>query len=103
MVVREWRGRAQRIRKAAYPAHFHQHVVPALRHQPGCLGAELLVREDGDVVGFVVLTRWESMMAIGAFAGSDPRIAVVAPDAARSLISFDCYARHYEVAGHFAA
>ena len=39
MIIRAWRGRASRSRSDAYPRHFCEAVVPALRDMPGFLGA----------------------------------------------------------------
>jgi heme-degrading monooxygenase HmoA len=97
MIVRTWRGRAALSEPDAYPTHFHDNVLPALRKVTGFRGAALL-REDGaDVIEFLVLTRWDSMNAVRAFAGTDPGHAVVEPEAVAALISFDRRVRHYEV------
>jgi heme-degrading monooxygenase HmoA len=97
MIVRTWRGRAALSNPEAYPAHFHDNVLPALRKVAGFRGASLL-REDGpDVIEFLVLTRWDSMNAVRAFAGDDPGHAVVEPEAVAALVSFDRRSRHYEL------
>jgi hypothetical protein len=44
-----------------------------------------------------VLTRWKSMDAIRAFAGSEIDNAVVEPGAVAALIDFDAKVQHYEV------
>jgi heme-degrading monooxygenase HmoA len=97
MIVREWRGRALRSRGDAYPNHFRNTVVPQLRTLPGFLGADLCRRERGDVLEFVVLTRWESLDAVRAFAGESLDKAVVEPDAIAALSDFDSTVQHYEV------
>ena len=97
MIIRAWRGRASRSRSDAYPRHFCEAVVPALRDVPGFLGAELSRRAEGDRVEFLVLTRWQSMEAIRAFAGAAIDKAVVEPGAVAALDVFDDTVRHYEV------
>jgi heme-degrading monooxygenase HmoA len=97
MIVREWRGRAALDKPDAYPAHFEQSVLPELKTIPGFLGATLMREKRGDRIEFVVLTRWESMQAIAAFAGSDPAQAVVEPTAMAALVDYDRQVRHYEV------
>ncbi|GFE91133.1 antibiotic biosynthesis monooxygenase family protein [Steroidobacter agaridevorans] len=97
MIIREWRGRAARSRTAQYPTHFRTNVVPELRNVPGFLGATLSKREDGEQVEFVVLTRWQSMEAVRAFAGADPSRAVVEPGAVAALNDYDHTVRHYEI------
>ena len=46
---------------------------------------------------FLVLTRWQSMEAIRAFAGAAVDKAVVEPGAVAALDDFDDTVRHYEV------
>lgn len=102
MIIREWRGRAPRSRTAEYPTHFRTNVVPELRNVPGFLGATLSKREDGEQVEFVVLTRWQSMEAVRAFAGADLDRAVVEPGAIAALSHYDHSVRHYEVLEYIA-
>ncbi|MGB6355083.1 MAG: hypothetical protein WBF21_13980, partial [Steroidobacteraceae bacterium] len=84
-------------RSAEDPKHFQGSVVPNLRKLHGFLGAFLNERLQGDQVEFLVLTRWTSMDAIHAFAGSDSEKAVVEPEAIAALIDYDRTVRHYEV------
>ena len=97
MIVRLWRASAHASRRAAYPAHFHGAVLPALQAIAGFQGATLLQREQGAEVEFLVLTRWESLSAIAAFAGGDVARAVVEPEAKAALTSFDRTVQHYEI------
>ena len=97
MIIRAWRGRASQARSDAYPKHFREAVVPDLRNVPGFLGAELSQRAEGDRVEFLVLTRWQSMEAVRAFAGPAVGRAVVEPGAIAALDDFDDAVRHYEV------
>jgi heme-degrading monooxygenase HmoA len=97
MVIREWRGRADPQRADAYPLHFNRSVVPELQELAGFIGATLSQRRAGDVVEFVVLTRWESMDSVIGFAGEQFERAVVEPGAVAALVDFDATVRHYDV------
>jgi heme-degrading monooxygenase HmoA len=97
MIIREWRGRALRSHAAAYPEHFTNSVVPQLRTLRGFIGAHLCQRRKGELVEFIVLTRWESFDAIRGFAGQDFGTAVVEPGAVAALTDFDTTVQHYEV------
>lgn len=99
MIARMWRGWASREDAAAYEEHFRSEVLPELSRVPGYRRAELLRREDGVETEIVVVTRFESMDAIRAFAGADPEAAVVAPRARGLLSRFEDRVRHYEVVG----
>lgn len=97
MIIREWRARARASLAHAYPQHFKSHVLPGLSRIAGFLGATLSQRQVGEMVEFLVLTRWESLAAIRAFAGADIEKAVVESAAEAALASFDSHVRHYEV------
>jgi heme-degrading monooxygenase HmoA len=95
MILREWRCRASRDNADAYPRHFRGNVAPELGGIRGFLGAKLLRRYHGDTIEYLVLTRWESMEAIQAFAGDDAGKAVVEPGAVEALVDYDRRVQHY--------
>jgi heme-degrading monooxygenase HmoA len=72
--------------------------MPELREIEGFAGSQLLQREASNGVEVTVVTFWETIEAIDAFAGTDREAAVVAPEAAALLTDFDSRVRHYEVA-----
>ena len=98
MILREWRGRAEYGRERAYPTHFRARVIPELRKASMASWAQILLRRDiGNGVEFTVITRWASMDAVRAFAGSDPSKAVVEPGAVEALREFDERVSHHDV------
>jgi heme-degrading monooxygenase HmoA len=97
MIIREWRGRALSEKAEHYPKHFRERVIPELRKVAGFCGAQLGRRRSDDQIEYLVLTRWRSIDAIRAFAGDELEHAVVEPEAAAALVSFDKNVRHYEV------
>ena len=96
MIVRVWRAHASPPSADAYERHFREAVLPELERLDGFRGASLLRRDDGDAVELVAVTRWESLEAIRGFAGDDPTLAVVAPEARELLLAFDERVTHYE-------
>ncbi len=100
MIVRTWQGRTTSENAEAYYRHLVDAVRPALEGIPGHRGALLLRREKepGSGTEFLVLTFWDSMDAVRAFAGPDPGRAVVEPAARAVLVDFDSSVRHYEAA-----
>lgn len=44
-----------------------------------------------------ICATWDSMAAIGRFAGAEPERAVVEPEARAVLAEYDDFVRHYEV------
>lgn len=103
MIVREWRGCADYDRQNDYPSYFRAQVVPELRQIPGFIGADLLRRDVGGAIEFTVLTKWESMDAVHAFAGRDSSAARVEAEAIEALIDYDEFVSHHEVIDIFAA
>ena len=99
MIARLWRGVAVAGNADAYHHHATTKVFPALQDIAGHRGAYLLRRTVGGRAEFLAVTFWDSLDAIRAFAGNDPEIAVVEPEAQAVLAEFDDFARHYEVAG----
>ena len=68
-----------------------------MRKLPGFLGLELCEAPRGDQVELLVVSRWQSMDAVRAFAGADPDRAVVEPGAKAVLAEYDDFVTHYEV------
>ncbi len=69
---------------------------PKLERLAGYLGLYLVRRTVADEMEYQVLTLWESMDAIRAFAGDHPERAVVEPEAVAVLRRFDREVRHYD-------
>ena len=76
-----------------------QRVFPSLAALPGHRGAYLLTRETQDEVELLAVTLWDSVDSVKGFAGKDPELAVVEPEARAVLSQFDEFVRHYEVCG----
>jgi heme-degrading monooxygenase HmoA len=98
MIARIWRGTASADNAPRYAEHATGHVFPSLAALPGHRGAYLLTRETQGDVEFLAVTLWDSIESVKAFAGSNPDVAVVEPEARAVLSGFDGFARHYEVA-----
>ncbi len=96
-IMRMWKARCSPEKAGDYARHAQEVVFPALRRIDGHRGAYLLRRNTSDEVEFAVLTLWDSMAAIGRFAGPKPDKAVVEPKAQTVLKSFDQVVSHFEV------
>ena len=97
MIARTWSGRTTLAKQDAYIAHFTMNVLPELRKLDGFVEALLLRQERGHEVGILVITTWTSKDAIRAFAGEDIERAVVEPEAAAALTSFDATVQHWDI------
>ncbi len=99
MVARRWTALAEGSERAnAYIEHFERAVRPQLERTDGFLGATVERVETDDGIEIVVVTRWESIDAVRAFAGQDVDLAVVEPEARAVLSRFDSRVRHIELA-----
>ena len=97
MIARIWRGWATPQDAEAYAAHFKGAVLPHLAEIAGYRGAHLLRRAEGDEVGYVAITFFDSLEAIQAFAGPDTEKANVEPEARRVLSRIEERCEHYAV------
>jgi mannose-6-phosphate isomerase-like protein (cupin superfamily) len=99
MIARRWRAWADGTANAdAYAAHFERSVRPRLEDTGGFVDATVeRVDGDGGRTEIVVVTRWESIDAVRAFAGDDVEAAVVEPDARAVLDEVDERVRHVEL------
>jgi heme-degrading monooxygenase HmoA len=97
MLMRAWRGYAAVTEAQVYPRHLLHSVRPKLEKLAGFRGVYLLRRRVADEIEFLVLTLWDSMDAVRAFAGEQPEVAVVEPEARAALVRFDTTVSHYEI------
>jgi heme-degrading monooxygenase HmoA len=98
MISRHWRGLARADRAAEYKHHLRTETFPSLNRIRGFIDASILTRHLQGGVEFLVITRWESLEAIAAFAGADVEAAVVPAQVRSMMMEYDERARHYDVA-----
>jgi heme-degrading monooxygenase HmoA len=94
-----WSARTTRDGAVAYAEYFRRVVLPELGAVAGYRGARLLQREmpGGTAIEIVVVTAWESLVAIRGFAGEAIERAVVHDEAAPLFSDYDKTVRHYDV------
>ena len=96
-IIRAWKAKARLEKFPDYARHLRERVVPQLSKLEGYRDITLLRRDLGEMAEIRVLTRWDSMEAIRQFAGDNPEIAVVEPEAEAVLVEFDRHVMHFEV------
>jgi heme-degrading monooxygenase HmoA len=97
MIARVRSAQTTTSQAPAYAAHLRSEVLPALHRIDGYCGAMLLERNVGGMVEVMVITHWQSLASVRAFAGTDLEKAVVADEAAALFTQFDRRVRHYDV------
>jgi antibiotic biosynthesis monooxygenase (ABM) superfamily enzyme len=97
VIARIWHGWTSPDNADAYEEFLRKKMFPSIHRVPGYIDADLLRRDAGDEIGFVTITRFESLESVRAFAGEDYEQAVVEPEARALLSRFDERYEHYVV------
>lgn len=98
MIMRIWRGITPKQQADAYLEHLRHTALHTLREQPGQRGAWVLQRVQGDSCEFQLLSLWDSLDAVRAFAGDQPERAVYFAEDDKFLLDMEPLVRLYEVA-----
>lgn len=98
MIARAWHGRVPAARADAYHAFLLRTGLRDYRATPGNRGVFTLRRVEGDVAHFLLITMWDSLAAIKAFAGEDyERARYYGAEDAAFLLEQEPFVTHYEV------
>ena len=98
MIARTWFGRTKAEDYDAYLAYLEGSGVAELKRTPGNQGVMVWRRIDGDEAEFGVISFWDSLNHVKAFAGADVDVARYFPDDERYLLEFTPRLKHFEVA-----
>ncbi|MBV9887154.1 MAG: antibiotic biosynthesis monooxygenase [Acidobacteria bacterium] len=96
MITRIWHGRTTAGKADEYLDLMRTVAIPEYRATPGNKGAYALLRIEGDVAHFLMLTFWESEDAIRAFAGDDTSVAKYYDFDKDFLLEMEPASTHYE-------
>lgn len=100
MIARTWTGWVAAEKADAYAKYMHEVAIGGYQQVPGNRGVLMLRRDlDDGRVEFLMVTLWESMDSIRAFAGADPAVAVFYDRDDEFLIDRQLTVPHYEVYG----
>ncbi|MEO6525889.1 MAG: hypothetical protein ABIP93_04640 [Gemmatimonadaceae bacterium] len=99
-VARVWRGATRAQDGDRYLAYLCETGLADYARTPGHRSTLTLRHIDGERAEFLLVTIWESMDAVRAFAGADTERAVFYPTDDRYLIERDQCVTHYEVVDH---
>jgi len=98
MIARVWRGWTTPHDGDAYAGFLSADLFPAVAARVGGFrGAEVLQRQNGSEIEFLVITFFESLEDVRGFAGGRIEVPVIEPEAARLLVRGDDRVEHYEV------
>ncbi len=100
MIARIWTGATRAADADAYEQYMRQAALPGYATVAGNRAVLMLRRARGDDrTEFTMVTIWDSLESIIAFAGPDPERAVFYPRDDEFLTERDLTVRHYEVYG----
>lgn len=97
MIVRMWHGMTPAEKADVYYDYLNRTGIPDYRATEGNRGVMVLRRVDGDEAHFLLLSFWESLDDIEAFAGSDLTHARYYPDDGDYLLEFEERVIHYDL------
>jgi len=101
MISRHWKGIAKPGEAGNYIHHLKKDTFPQLSTIDGFVKASILTRTVEQGTEFLIVTEWESLDAIRAFAGEQVSVAVVPPVVQTMMVEYDTEVRHYEIAATY--
>jgi heme-degrading monooxygenase HmoA len=97
MIARTWHGVVPEAKADEYYAYLQRTGIPDYRATAGNRGVYVLRRVEDGYAHFLLVTFWESLDAIRAFAGDDVERAHYYAEDEAFLVELEPYATHYEV------
>jgi heme-degrading monooxygenase HmoA len=97
MIARIWKGAVRAEDADAYLDYLQETGFKEYRETPGNRGLLALRRAEGDRCGYILVTLWDSIEAVEAFAGDDIDRAVFYPEDERFLVERDETSSHHDV------
>ena len=98
MIARHWHGVVPADKAKEYEQYVLGTGIADLKATPGNRGAWVLHRIDGQEAHFLVISLWDSMDAIRAFAGDDVERARYYPEDEEFLLELEPTVTHYAAA-----
>ena len=97
MIARIWRGATRAADADAYMDYLRMTGIKDYEATPGNRGVQVLRSVRGDEAEWVLISFWETLDAVRAFAGEDIERAVFYPEDERLLLRKDLTVTHYEL------
>jgi heme-degrading monooxygenase HmoA len=97
MIARTWHGVVPAAQAQAYHQYLQETGLVDLTGTEGNRGVYILRRVEGEQAHFLLISLWESLDAIAAFAGEDIEQARYYPRDADFLLELEPRVTHYEV------
>jgi hypothetical protein len=100
MIARVWSGRTLKSLADEYLDYVLKTGVKDFHRTSGIRGSWVFRRFDGEEAEFVMVSFWDKMESIGAFAGEEVERARYCPEDGDFLLEKTATVTHYEVADY---
>jgi heme-degrading monooxygenase HmoA len=97
MIARIWRGITLVEKADEYLQYLRETGLRDYAATSGSRGVTVLRRQQGEHCEIVLISLWDSMDAVRAFAGENPERSVYYPGDEQYLLEMEPLVRHYEV------
>ena len=97
MIARVWHGKTDKSNFDAYSEFLRKTAIPDYKKARGIQGMSFLRNVIGAEAHFTLITYWQNMEAIRAFAGEEVDKAKYYPEDKNFLLEFEEKVQHYEV------
>ncbi len=97
MIAREWKARCPQAHRAGFIKYLYQTGIKDASSTSGFKGAQIFTRELDDNFEVTLITYWESLDSIKAFAGDDINVARLYPEDYQYELEPDDFVIHYQV------
>lgn len=97
MIVRTWHGRTRIEDGDAYEVFMRDRAAPDYASVPGLVRAVFTRRDEEDVAHFLLITFWDCMQSVEAFAGPNPALAKYYPEDDRFLLEKEQHSLNHRV------
>jgi heme-degrading monooxygenase HmoA len=100
MIAREWKCRVPNVHSEGFTAYLYETGIKDSSATPGSLGAQIFRRTLAGKIELTLITYWDKLESITAFAGSDISQARLYPEDEVYELDPDLSVQHYEVIEH---
>ena len=97
MIARIWRGITMADKADDYLDYLRETGLRDYAKTAGSRGVKVLKRIQGEHCEIMLVSLWDSMEAVRAFAGENPDRSVYYPEDEQYLLEMEPLVRHYEV------
>ncbi|OLQ86677.1 antibiotic biosynthesis monooxygenase [Vibrio ponticus] len=97
MIAREWKATCPKQYAEGFIAYLYETGIKDTSSTAGFVGAQILNRDLGDEVEITLLSYWQDLECIKAFAGEDIGVAKLYPEDDKYHLNPDRHVNHYEV------